>query len=277
MARKMALVPAEFATHQNLQQHMPSGAILTQLSLLDQQMKSVLDDATTSPDVKLGKYYSTLRRYETLQDNAAQIPVPVRIQEKRLPIDPAAVEPTPLDQQELPVGEGEILEQVPHTQQRNAKLLLRYIKENPNIKWNRNKELVVEGSRVAGSNIFDLVSDMTRNRKNPTPATGWQEFTDTLLQQNIPEGAVGNKQRWQYIMNKRHDAPIALPILPGAQLTDEEDGYGTPTFTPSPSALRQQQKKQQKRNRKFSPLNAGTPTSRRNTRGKPTQFDTLFG
>ena len=169
MARKMALVPAELA---NLQHHSPSGAILGQLSLLDQQMKSVLDDTSTTPELKLQKYYSTLRRYETLQDNSSHMSVPVRVDEGSVIKRDA---PT-----SLPALESAILEQVPKPQRQSAKLLLEHVKENPDISWNQNRELVHKGSVVTGSNIFDLISDFSRNRRNQAPAQGWKEFTDAL-------------------------------------------------------------------------------------------------
>ncbi len=268
MARKMALVPAEFAAQNLLQQHTPLAPVLNQLSHLDQQMKSVLDDVTTTPDVKLGKYYSALRRYETLQDNAAKVPVPVQILEKR-----AAPATEPLDQKELPVAEGEILEQVPRTQQKTAKLLLKYIKDNSNIKWNQNKELMVDGTRVPGSNIFDLVSDMTRNRKNPAAATGWQEFTDALIPQNIPEAAVGNKQRWQYIVNQLRSPAGAVSFLTEEE-EDDEEGYETPKFTPSPSALKQQKRKQKKQ--AFSPIGTTPKQTPKRKRQNAAQFDAMY-
>lgn len=235
MARKMALIPAEMANNSNSTAfHTPSGPTLNQMSRLDQQMKAVLEDSSVSPEMKLQQYYSTLRRYDTLQENATHIPVPVQIQEKPPPMQTSPVTGVV----SLPVEESEILDQVPKTQKQNARLLLNYVKENPQLSWNKNKEMVHNGVVVKGSNIFDLVSDFTRNRKNQPPAQGWRQFTNALITQNIPRGAVGNNQRWQYIRNQQQQEP---PI----EEEEEEDDMSfqtlarTPAYSPSPSAIGQ--------------------------------------
>jgi hypothetical protein len=211
-------------------------------------MKSILEDSTIVPEMKLQQYYNTLRRYETLQEDTAHVPVPVTVKEpKKAP----SVEPKP-----LPVPENEVLETVPKTQRQNAKLLLKYIKENPEISWNDQKELVYRGNRIPGSNIFDLISDTTRNRKHQIPAVGWQEFTEALMTQNIPQGAIGNKQRWGYIRNVQ-DYP----------LEEEEEEHlqsFVDAYSPSPSAAsiltssgssRKKKKKKQASEKAVTPKN----------------------
>ena len=222
----MALVPAELAQEQ-VNIHTASGPVLNQLSLLDQQMKTILDDSTVPAETKLQQYYNTLRRYENL--HATRVPIPVTVEEPKKPA-PVVV---PAEQQ-LPVSENEVLETVPKTQRQNAKLLLKYVKENPEISFNPQKELVYRGNRVAGSNIFDLVNDMTRNRKHQVPAVGWQEFTEALMTNNIPQGAVGNKQRWEYIRNMQ-DYP--------AEEEEELDSFLS-AYSPASSQKKERKKKQ---------------------------------
>ena len=146
----MALVPAELAHHSNLQQHSPTGPTLNQLSLLDQQMKPCWMTTALAQRPKLQQYYSTLRRYSAIQDNSNRSPIPVRI-------EPPSKLPSPVATKELPALESELLEHVPKMQRQNAKLLVKYIKENPDISWNQNKELVYKGNVVEDSNIYDLV------------------------------------------------------------------------------------------------------------------------
>ncbi|MCP4978386.1 MAG: hypothetical protein GY931_19745, partial [Maribacter sp.] len=31
---------------------------------------------------------------------------------------------------------------------------------------------------------------------------GWREFADALMAQNVPENAIGNKNRWEYIARR---------------------------------------------------------------------------
>jgi hypothetical protein len=264
----MALVPAEMAIQTNMHMHTPAGPALQQLSLLDQQMKTVLDDYGLSPEMKLYKYYSTLNRYETLQDSARNTPVPVQVTGPvdvvRKPLLTAATTAAQTELSEpllLPAGEEELLDQIPARQQKNARLLLKYVKESPEMKWNQNRELVYKGMSIPGSNIFDLISDTTRNHKGH-PATGWQQFTEGLMKQNIPEQAVGNKERWRYILGQR--------------VGNEEDVFETPTVSSgsgSGSGGKLGRKKRYVR-KPVTPLISSTPV--RGLKGTRMRFGKLY-
>ncbi len=186
MVRKMALVPADMAAQFSLQQHLPGVPTLNQLSLLDQQMKNILEDKNMPADMKYKQYFNTLHRYDALQENSEQKPIPVAVREEK-PQQKSHV---------LPVSENELLENVPITQRRGTRLLMKYIKDNPDITWNNANEMVYKGERIPQSNIYDLVADISRNRRNQRPAVGWYQLAEALTEQNIPETAIGNKQRW---------------------------------------------------------------------------------
>ncbi len=187
----MALIPADMAAHFSMQQHTQQAPTLSQLSNLDQQMKSILEDSTISTDVKFKQYYNTLHRYGALKENAEQAPIPVKIQEN-----------SKIRQLLSDDDDSDLLAAVPLAQKRGARLLLKYVRENPEMQWNEAKELIYNGVRIPHSNIVDLISDTSRNRKTAVPAIGWQEFADALMAQNVPENAIGNKNRWEYIARR---------------------------------------------------------------------------
>ena len=83
-------------------------------------------------------------------------------------------------------------------------VLLDHIKDNPNVEWDRStKELMYQGKKIANSSIYDLANDFARNRKNQVPAVGHEELARALIEQNIPEAAVGNKEKWGYMKRLR--------------------------------------------------------------------------
>ncbi len=202
--RKMALIPADLAAQLSLQQHTQDAPALSQLSNLDQQMRTILDDKSLSTDLKFKQYYNTLHHYGALKENAEQTPIPVRIQDNAIKSQQAI---------QLPTNETDLLATVPLAQKRGARLLLKYVRENPEIEWNAAKELIYKGDRIPRSNIFDLISDASRSRKNAVPPIGWQEFADALTAQNVPGDAIGNKHRWEYISRKGDpDRDVSLDI-----------------------------------------------------------------
>ncbi len=67
MVRKMALIPADMAAHFSMQQHTQQAPTLFQLSNLDQQMKSILEDNSMPTDLKFKQHYNTLHHYGALK------------------------------------------------------------------------------------------------------------------------------------------------------------------------------------------------------------------
>ena len=102
--------------------------------------------------------------------------------------------------------ESEIVLSAPKNLQKQARLLMYRVKENPEMGWNERGELTVHGQVVAGSNIVDLIGDMMRRRKNVNPV-GWQIFTDKLVDINVPKDLIRNPDRINYIINKSQHTP----------------------------------------------------------------------
>ena len=254
----MALVPADFAAQPQINIHTPTGPAMNQLSTLDSQMKAILEDNSMAPPMKLRNYYYALKRYDAVQDNMDTQPSIYRKDK-----------PTPQHQQplpqtypgptvsELPATEHEILETLPVGLRNTGKLLLNYIKENPEISWTANRQMVYRGNPVPGSNIFDLVSDMTRNRRSAHSPQGWREFSEALIRQNVPRAAVGNERRWQFMTNFQRAPPPTTPPQSTPSRPDpnvaETPAYDNNNTTPTSTvSIRQKgkKKKQKKATRK---------------------------
>ena len=231
MARKMALVPADFAQQQpQISMHTPIGPAMNQLSTLDNQMKAILEDNSMAPTMKLRNYYYALKRYDAVQDNMDTQPSAVYRKDKPTP-QQANLGPTIT---ELPAAEHEILETLPVRLRNTGRLLLNYIRENPDISWTANREMVYRGNPIPGSNIFDLVSDLTRNRKSQHSPQGWREFSEALLRQNVPRAAVGNDRRWEFMANFERGRLRDRPLPPDPNVAETpvyESDYDTSITT----------------------------------------------
>jgi len=120
MVRKMVLIPADMAAHYSQQQHVPGVAALTQLSTLDQQMKSILEDNSIPLELKFKQYYNILHRYGALKDNAEKITEPAvaanpQLPQVQLPLPqrpPIQRPPRPI---RLPVKRGRTEDDTPST------------------------------------------------------------------------------------------------------------------------------------------------------------------
>ena len=233
MARKMALVPVDFANQQSspppppprVNMHTSSGPSMNQLSMLDNEMRAILDDTLMDPTLKLQNYYYTLKRYDAIRDNMGQRPSTVYRKDVPTPEDALRA----ANVKQLPVAESEILESLPKTVRTTGRLLLNYIKENPEISWGSNKEMVYRGNPIPQSNIFDLVADLARNRRSAHPPAGWKEFSEALIKQNVPRAAIGNDRHWQYIANanRQHRQQKETPDPSVAKTSPQDDDYNT--------------------------------------------------
>ena len=176
--KKMALIPHQLVSSLLAQQHLNPN--LAELSKLDQEMKLVLDDKNTSPDLKYKQYSQVLHKYMNLRDEQLR-PVPISIKQI-----------TTTAPQKLP---DILLDSVPKTNRNKARILLQHVENTPRITWNDQLELIVDGKKVDGSNLTDLIHDFSRARTKVAPAIGWHEFANALRETNIPREAIGNVAR----------------------------------------------------------------------------------
>ena len=168
---------------------------LRSMNTLDTSMKQVLDQPDISQDEKVKQYNQLLQRYRTYDDKRSD-PVPPPI-------------PTQVDH-----WEKDIIDSVPMTMQRRAKLLVNRIKASDGLmSWNERGELLRNGQPVPGTNIVDLVNDVVRRRKGFDPE-GWTSFAEGLREINVPQDVVGHPDRWAWIRGLHkpmHDSTLPQP------------------------------------------------------------------
>ena len=187
----MALIPADMALRMQQQPYAPTAPAYNQLSLLDQQMKSILETSNLSPEQKLQNYYNSLRRFGEIQNSEIRVPIPVKIQP-----DESVESRKEEEDVGLPIRDSELLSRVSKHKRRGAKLLLDYIRKNPEVEWNDANELIYRGQRIPNSNIYDLIIDFSEDaRKKQKSPRGWKELGEALSIQNVPRGAIGNRAR----------------------------------------------------------------------------------
>lgn len=175
--QKMILVPADIT-----EQHKPIDPVLNNL---DAEMNRILSNEKISSDVKLIKYNQVLRKFSKFH---------VQRQE---PHEISFVVEDDV------ISNEEILKNMPGTRITTAKSLLSHIRSNPNIKIESNGEIIVDGQKIFGSNIVDLVHDFSRDLKAHPPAVGAIEMAKALKRSNMPLELIGNKARLNYFLQQQ--------------------------------------------------------------------------
>ena len=113
------------------------------------------------------------------------------------------IEPEEETKASLPITEQELQKLIPKGQLIKARLLLKYIADNPDIKWNDKNELVYKGQTIPNSNFHDLFQDLVRNlRKAGRPPKGFDQLAQALKDQNVPLTAIGHEARRRHIADE---------------------------------------------------------------------------
>ena len=116
-----------------------------------------------------------------------------------------------------------IMNSVPTTMKKKARLLMSMLQDHPNLSWDENSTVKMYGQPIPGSNIIDLVKDALRQRKGIEP-TGWQPFAEGLKAMNVPQYFKGNIKRWEWMHRSNElGRPSSSP-----QEEEEEDVFKTP-------------------------------------------------
>jgi hypothetical protein len=168
--KKMILVPSELTS--------PTKAVDQILHNLDSEMMNILQKEDIPADVKLKQYNQILSRYSSLQDF------------KRQPYKLDVIDPD-----DCKITDEEILHGIPDKNKKTAKALLNFVKKGSNILIEKNGEITVNGNRVKGSNIVDLIHDLSRDRKTSKIPKGFQELIRGLKASNLPLEYVVNRKR----------------------------------------------------------------------------------
>ena len=122
------------------------------LSELDKVIQSTLESQLPD-DEKAKLYVSALKRFKAYE---------------------SGMKPPP----PKPNIESEIA--VPPNQQYKAKKLLRLIRDNPDIDWSDNGELIYKQSLIPNSHVSDLFNDALAAKRPAQGAVGWEQFDEGL-------------------------------------------------------------------------------------------------
>lgn len=97
------------------------------------------------------------------------------------------------------IAENLIVDSLPKLYKNRGSALLNFIKATDNdkrITWSKQGEVIIDGKKIIGSNIIDLVNDALRRRKSFNPQ-GRSDFARYLQSINVPRDYVGNKEYWR--------------------------------------------------------------------------------
>lgn len=178
---KMLMVPQDTYSRLVTQQQMQPA--VAQLTNLDEHMQQILSNPNISVDVKYNMYEQALRRYRVLNEQQQQ---PMKVEMVQPEVQPV-VQPE--------ITDFNIVDALPKSAKLKGRLLLNHIKQAPGIKVSEHGELILNGKKIPGTNITDLVHDFVRDRSRAQPATGWHEFREALKNSNVPQEAIANKRR----------------------------------------------------------------------------------
>ncbi|RZC36186.1 hypothetical protein BDFB_015115 [Asbolus verrucosus] len=73
-------------------------------------------------------------------------------------------------------------------------------KKDGSTTWDDRGVVYPNGNIIFGSNITDLINDITRDGKNAPDPTGWKTFALGLNSINIPLELIGNRKRCYYLL-----------------------------------------------------------------------------
>ena len=195
----MTLIPSDMMVQ------MKETPLIAHMSMLDLEMDKILKDNQLPMDQKFRQYQTALYRYHISQ------------QERDKPTLPLVTEPThkrfPKDQ---------LLSDIPQQKRRNAKLLIEFIENIPELSLTDKNEIQINGKTVLNSNIVDLFADLSRDRKDGPPPRGYDELMTVLNRHNIPLEAIGNRRRRDTMIPDDVTTPAKRQRRRQSSLEDEE-------------------------------------------------------
>jgi len=184
MARKTAFVNDMIL--QSLKQNQQTvSPIVKSLTILDDEMKEILENTKLEQHEKIQLFSQVLQQYRNTRDN-------LDVQTKSTPA--IILESNISDALAGSYRDADIIETIPSTFKNKARNLLRIIKADDRMKWNKHGVVTYNGETLNNSNIIDLVNDVVRQRKHSQPE-GWRQFAHALHTLNVPKDLIGNPRR----------------------------------------------------------------------------------
>ena len=179
---------------------------------LDEGLRSILNTPNLPGDEKVKLYSNFLQDYLVLQKKKSDIyarPTPVTYAQ-------------PLPQQVMQPDvdgsvEKEVMLTVPKSLKKQAGVLLERMKRDPSMGWTDRGELVLQGSKLVGTNVVDLVKDILSKRKGVEPR-GWKVFASHLADSNIPQDLVHNPDRLLFMRERESEELDSEHLTPESVL-----------------------------------------------------------
>ena len=221
-SKRMVLVPEDFMEMLERKENIQNVPLTKSLIRIDKKMDDVLEDTNKPTDDKVAQYNQNLQRFLDVQEKKRQYIPTVKIhQESASPRTSQEKQPTTegLDNssesqavaRQSPLSEDEILQSIPKNSRTLARSMINRLKANSeHVTWNSKGEITVNGHSIPSSNIIDLVNDQLRSRKDFNPK-GWERFTETLHEMNMPKYLMRNEKRRSHIAQLHKQETPVLP------------------------------------------------------------------
>ena len=218
----MVLIPQ--GMYSSLQNPLPKQEIGSTIVSLDGEIETLLQRSDLPPDEKAKEYARILKRYLIFREKQKQqkeVPIPVKIiAEQSSPQkesnDLSGVENEIKDEvnQEKEMGEDKedeivksALGAVSLKSRTKVKQLLQYLTDDSSIiGWNERGEVEIEGKKIPGSHLLDLLVDLVQPKRGFDP-TGWKFFSSALSKMNVPKNLISNTQRRNFMQTEYNFHP----------------------------------------------------------------------
>jgi len=138
------------------------------LSRLDESIQSILQ-SDLPEDVKAKHYASMLRMHKVYEEEKVLNPI---IKMEKM--------------------EADVLKSIPLSNQYKANRILSLLKRDSDVSFNEAGELIYKRNVIKGSNITDLVSDLSQ-RSSAIPPSGTKEIAASLRYLNAPKELINNQ------------------------------------------------------------------------------------
>ena len=163
-----------------------------------QLAQNLLQEAKrTNDETKLDDYQEAMQDVTMLRERQT------RVQARQ------SIQPQPKNQAKQE-DNAVLVNALPYSQQANARKLLQILQTQGDciVSWTRNGDVQINGQRVRGANIADLVSEVVRSTPSKTSAPERERFLSALAKVNVPETLVKNKsalERYRVIKSDTMD------------------------------------------------------------------------
>ena len=195
MAEKLALIDKDLLMRlisKNTPVLPPANPVLKEMSRIDDELESTLQNSKTPDRVKSRKLNQLLFKHDNFHKQYDQ-PAP----------PPALTTPTVADPWEI-----KTVNAAPLKNKKLTESLMTHLKLSNKINWDSQGRLIIDGVTYPSTNILDLVHGVTRKRVKAKVPEGTSEFIRALGSINTPQELAPNME---FLKNaKPQEAPRKL-------------------------------------------------------------------